>query len=525
MKPYLIALNRIESKFKDQDLLTKKKADLLFFWSIILLILMVLLSFGSMFISFQRFLEFTLFTGTISAGAILSMIFILNGRLNYAAIASMISYSLVVGVGLAGKYMMAPHATFALAYFSMPIIVLGALFSTRIVVTTTMLYFIICQSAVFIAVNGKYEGQLMDSIKNSYLDCMAATVITYIISMMIIKTMTNVISLMRDENTKSSQQIGFISNLLQTIKNTSNNLQESVLVTNGAIQTLSNNSQNQAASMEELSATIEEISAGSLNAADATQSQNESILKLIDIINSLSGSIMKMNEYGEKISTLFAEFSSHVKEGERSSASLDETNKTMLENSNNILTIASIMNDFFDRINLLALNASIEAARAGDHGRGFAVVADEISKLADSSAHELKQITDLITKNKQDAESGNRIIGDIVTFLRLLAEKSATLQQHSRGILEEINSQKTLRDIMDESASDVNEKSELIKNIMKEQQSAINEVARSIELTNELVQNSTQNTEKLRENSDGLVLLSESLNREFSEESGPVENT
>ncbi|MBP7736950.1 MAG: hypothetical protein KA369_13315 [Spirochaetes bacterium] len=519
MKLKEIALKRIEVKFKDQDLLIKKKAELIFFWSVILLGLMVLLSIGSMFISLQRFVEYLPFTGTISFGALLCIIFVLNGNLHRGAMASIISYGLVVGLGLAGKYMLAPHATFALAYFSMPIIVIGALFSTRIIVTVLTLYFIACQTAAFVALRNSFEGALMDTIKNSYLDCVAGTIVTYIISMMIIQTMTSVIRLMREENQKNSKQIGFISNLLQTIKATSNNLQESVMVTNGAIQTLSSNSQNQAASMEELSATIEEISAGSINAADATQGQNESILKLIDIIHRLSESIVKMNEYGEKISSLFAEFSSHVKEGERSSASLDETNKTLLENSEDILSIASIMNDFFDRINLLALNASIEAARAGDHGRGFAVVADEISKLADSSAHELKQITDLITKNKQDAESGNRIIGDIVTFLRLLADKSGALQQHSRGIIDEINNQKSLRDTMDDSASDVNRKSDLIKNIMKEQQVAINEVARSIETTNELVQNSTQNTEKLRENSDGLVNLAESLGREFGEES------
>ncbi len=515
---YRVAQRRIERKFSESDLLTKKKADLLFFWSVILFLLMGLLTFGSVFISFERFLQFTPFTGTIGVGAISSIFFILYGRLNHAANSAILSYALVVGVGLAGKYLLAPHASLALVYFSMPIIVIGALFSTRKIVTFLTLYFIVCQTAVFIFLRGKFDPLLADSIKNSYLDCVMATITTYIISMMIIQTMTRVIELMRDENSKNTRQIGFISNLLNTIKSTSDNLQQSVLVTSDAIQTLSGNSQNQAASMEELSATIEEISAGSIHAADATRSQNESVLNLIGIIQRLSESIVTLNGYGEKISELFDEFSARVKEGERSSATLDETNGKLLENSGNILSIAAIMNDFFDRINLLALNASIEAARAGEHGRGFAVVADEISKLADGSANELKQITNLIMKNKQDAESGNRIIGDIIQFLKLMGEKAGTLQQHSRDTLKEINNQKGLRDTMDRSVADVNEKSELINNIMREQQTAISEVARSIELTSALVQNNSQNTEKLRENSDGLVRLSESLIREFREQ-------
>jgi methyl-accepting chemotaxis protein len=71
---------------------------------------------------------------------------------------------------------------------------------------------------------------------------------------------------------------------------------------------------------------------------------------------------------------------------------------------------------------------------------------------------------------------------------------------------------------MDRGVADVNEKSDLINSIMREQQAAISEVARSIEQTSALVQNNTQSAEKLRENSDGLVRLSESLIREFREQ-------
>ncbi len=515
MNLYRKAQQRIEDRFADQDLLSKKKALLLFFWSIILLLLMGLLTLGSVFISFERFVQFTPFTGTISLGSVLCILCVLQGRLNTAALSALISYSLVVGIGLALKYALAPHASFALAYFSAPIIVLGALFTTRIVVSLLALYFVTCQSVLFALLNGRYENLLSDSIKNAFLDSVAATVITYLISLMIIQTMTGVIRLMREENTRNKKQLGYISSLLQTIRNTSDTLQDSLSVTNGAIQSISTNSQSQASSMEELSATIEEISAGSINAADASCVQNDSLNHLIEIIRELSESIKTMDQYGTTISALFGEFSTLVSEGERSSTTLDETNRKLLENSENILSIATIMNEFFDRINLLALNASIEAARAGDQGRGFAVVADEISKLADSSAGELKQITDLITKNKQDAESGNRIIGEIVRFLKLLTGKSETMQGHSHGILDEINRQKSLRDTMDRSVSEVSEKTGLITNLMKEQQISIGEVARSIENTNEVVQNNSLSIERLRDNSRGILTISESLMTEL----------
>ncbi len=508
-------IEKIEKKYSNSDLLVRRKAILLFYWNFILLFIMIMLTIGSMFISLERFMQFSLFTGTIGAGCVISIIFILSGRSGEAALSSLISCSAVVGVGLLGKYMLAPHASFALAYFSAPIIVLGALFSTKIIVSIMTLYFLICQTALFYALKFKFDGMIIDSIKNSYLDCVTATIITYLISLMIIQTMIGVIMLMKEENARGMKQIDYISNLLTTIRNTSDMLQNSISVTKESIFTISGNSQNQASSMEELSATIEEIAAGSINAADTTKLQNELVQNLVIIINRLSDSIIRMDDFGRNISTLFAEFSSHVEEGERSSVFLDETNKVLLENSNNILSIASIMNDFFERINLLALNASIEAARAGDNGRGFGVVADEISKLADGSTSELKQITDLIMKNKQDAESGNRIIGEIISFLRLLQKKSGWLQEHSKNILEEINSQRQLRDTMDASATEVSVKSDLILNIMTEQQRAIDEVARSIEITNSIVQNNTEHTDKLGENSDSLAAIAETLAKEL----------
>ena len=268
---------------------------------------------------------------------------------------------------------------------------------------------------------------------------------------------------------------------------------------------------------------VSDIATGAVSQADETQKANADVGVIGDMIIDTGDQVSGLTETANNMRTTSEEAFAILAELGRINKSTSDSIERIYEQTNEtnqaaqkIQEAAGLIASIADETNLLSLNASIEAARAGDAGKGFAVVATQISKLASESSESAQSIDDIIRELVQNSMKAVEIMNEVREVMQEQSNMVENTERAFRSVREGIDNSLAGAENIREHTDKLNDSRENIVNTVVSLSAIAEENAASSQETSDTMKRILEELKSVEEGSDRLndiaKVLDESIN-------------
>ncbi|MBP2079101.1 methyl-accepting chemotaxis protein [Oceanobacillus polygoni] len=323
--------------------------------------------------------------------------------------------------------------------------------------------------------------------------------------------------------TKSKDEVG---QLVEATNEMARNTRELLTQINVVSETVTSQSEELTQAANEVKSGSEQVAVTMQELATGSETQANSASDLASIMSTFAIKVDEAHDNGGRVQQYSNEVLGMTSKGSELMASSTEQMakidqivqgavtkvEGLDEQSQEISQLVSVIRDIADQTNLLALNAAIEAARAGEHGKGFAVVADEVRKLAEQVSVSVTDITGIVSNIQNESSLVVESLKDGYTEVEQGTSQIKITGETFHEISDSVSKMVDSISLVSDNLADIAANSQEMNGSVEEIASISEEAAAGVEQTSASTQQTSSSMEEVAGSSEQLAQLAEELN-------------